>query len=78
MHLRGIKEAADIFLRRYEAGAGAVKNLPFWELAAAARPLPDPLAWLLDPPGGVGSRDLLCNFNGFVAAAVARIRRERQ
>ncbi|MXX65566.1 MAG: phosphotransferase [Chloroflexi bacterium] len=77
MHLRGIKEAADIFLRRYEAGAGAVKNLAFWELAAAARPLPDPFAWLLDPPAGADSRELLRNFNEFVAGAAARIRRGR-
>lgn len=73
MHLRGIRAAADIFLRRYEAGAGAVENLPFWELAAAARPLPNPLAWLLDTPGGVGNRELLRNFNEFVAGAVARV-----
>ena len=73
MHLRGIRAAADIFLRRYEAGAGAVANLPFWELAAAARPLPNPLAWILDPPGGVGNQVLLRNFNEFVAGAVARI-----
>lgn len=77
MHLRGIKEAADIFLRRYEADAGVVENLPFWELAAAARPLPDPLAWLLDPPirsqNGPGSQEVLGNFNEFVAAALARI-----
>ena len=47
MHLRGIKEAADIFLKRYEEGSGAVvRNLGFWELAAAARPLPDPVLWI--------------------------------
>ena len=45
MHLRGIKEAADIFLKHYEAVSGPVRNLGFWELASAARPLPDPLAW---------------------------------
>ncbi|MDE2863209.1 MAG: phosphotransferase [Chloroflexota bacterium] len=78
MHLRGIREAADLFLRRYESEAGAVKNLAFWELAAAARPLPDPLAWLLDKPAGTGSRELLRNFNEFVAAAAARIRRGRE
>ena len=30
MHLRGIREAADIFLNRYEAGAGRVQDLGFW------------------------------------------------
>ncbi len=47
MYLRGIKAAADIFLRRYEEGSrGPVQNLGFWELAAAARPLPDPVRWI--------------------------------
>ena len=47
MYLRGIKEAADIFLRRYEADSGrAVDNLGFWELAAAARALPKPEDWI--------------------------------
>ncbi len=77
MHLRGIREAADIFLRRYEADAGAVENLAFWELAAAARPLPDPEAWLIDPPAGAGEGDLLGNFHEFVNASLGRIRRGR-
>ena len=46
MHLRGLKEAADHFLQHYQAKTGTVHNLPFWELAAAARPLPDPAAWI--------------------------------
>lgn len=47
MHLRGIREAADPFLECYEAESGAaVKNLGFWELAAAAHPLPNPVAWI--------------------------------
>ena len=46
MYLRGIKEAADIFLDHYEAARGPVRNLGFWELACAARPLPDPAAWI--------------------------------
>ena len=48
MYLRGIKEAADIFLRYYEAESGPVENLGFWELACAARPLPAPARWLLE------------------------------
>ena len=46
MYLRGIKEAADVFLEHYEDARGPVRNLGFWELAAAARPLPDPAAWI--------------------------------
>ena len=42
-YLRGTKSAADLFLKFYEEGSGAsVRNLGFWELAAAARPLPQP------------------------------------
>ena len=47
MYLRGIKPAADIFLRRYEEVSGrALKNLGFWEVVAAARPLPNPALWI--------------------------------
>jgi Ser/Thr protein kinase RdoA (MazF antagonist) len=47
MYLRGIKEAADIFLKHYEAESGArVRNLGFWELARAAGPLPNPALWI--------------------------------
>ena len=49
MHLRGIKEAADPFLEYYQALSGPVRNLGFWELACAARPLPDPAAWIPEP-----------------------------
>ena len=47
MYLRGIKEAADIFLRSYEETSGmVVRNLGFMELTAAAQPLPDPALWI--------------------------------
>ena len=46
MHLRGIRGAAQPFLEHYEASSGPVRNLGFWELASAARPLPDPAAWI--------------------------------
>ena len=46
MYLRGLKEAADPFLACYEAEAGPVRNLGFWELACAARPLPAPVNWI--------------------------------
>ena len=48
MYLRGIKEAAGIFLDYYESESGPVENLGFWELACAARPLPAPARWLLE------------------------------
>ncbi len=49
MHLRGIREAAQPFLEHYEASSGPVRNLGFWELASAARPLPNPAAWIPEP-----------------------------
>ncbi len=46
-YLRGTKSAADVFLKSYEEGSGApVRDLGFWELAAAARPLPIPELWV--------------------------------
>ncbi len=46
MHLRGIREAAEPFLQYYEASSGPVRNLGFWEVACATRPLPDPALWI--------------------------------
>ena len=59
MHLRGIKEAADIFLDCYESESGAVSNLGFWELACAARSLPNPAGWIpaSREMGDLGSTD---------------------
>jgi aminoglycoside phosphotransferase (APT) family kinase protein len=45
LSLEGMDRAADAFLRAYEAQAGRVANLGFWELAAAARPMIDPEDW---------------------------------
>ncbi len=78
MHLRGIKEAADHFLKRYEAASGPVQNLGFWELASAARPLPDPAAWI--PPsremGDLTATDDRADsdYYEFVADAIQRAR----
>ena len=60
MYLRGVKEAADIFLDQYEAESGAsVRNLGFWELARAAGPLPNPALWIpmSREMGDLGSTD---------------------
>ena len=76
MYLRGIKEAADIFLDYYEAEFGLVENLGFWELACAARPLPAPARWLLefyeteDVSAIVNRAE--ADFREFVASAIRR------
>ena len=81
MHLRGIREAADIFLNRYEAGAGRVRDLGFWELAAAARPLPNPVAWIpaARQMGNRGATDqkAVRDYFDFVAAAIERSHSDR-
>ena len=52
MILMDLPAAADEFLHHYETETGhAVENLGFWELAAAVRPMVDPLEWqVLDSP----------------------------
>jgi len=55
LHLLGLENAAGVFLEAYEVEAGhRVENLGFWELAAAARPMPDP-ARLLHQYSAVGA-----------------------
>jgi len=49
MYLMGLPEAAEEFLRAYEAERGCkAENLGLWELAAAVRPMVDPADWQLD------------------------------
>jgi aminoglycoside phosphotransferase (APT) family kinase protein len=51
MFLMGLPEAADEFLLTYETETGRFpENLGFWELAAAVRPMVDPVVWELDWP----------------------------
>ena len=53
MTLMGLPEAADKFLQVYESEIGApVKNLGFWELAAAVRPMINAQDWRIDRPPG--------------------------
>jgi len=67
MYLMELPEAADEFLRVYQAETGrAVENLAFWEMAAAVRPMDDPAAWDLDQ---AQRRE---NLRQFIAEAVAR------
>ena len=77
MYLRGIKDAADLFLRAYERQTGAtVKNLGFRELAAAAQCLPSPLGWvpMTREMGGPQVADELAvaQYEEFVADALRR------
>ena len=77
MYLRGIKDAADLFLRAYERQTGeAVKNLGFRELAAAAQCLPSPLGWvsMTREMGGAQVADELAvaQYEEFVAGALRR------
>ncbi len=76
-YLRGTKSAADLFLKSYEEGSGeAVRNLGFWELAAAARPLPQPALWVgqAREVETVTATDERVNsaYNEFVASALKR------
>ena len=76
MYLRGIKQAADMFLDFYEAESGPVENLGFWELACAARPLPSPALWIpaSREMGDLGATDDRANtdFYEFVESASRR------
>ena len=53
MVLMGLPEAADEFIKAYEAQTGReLRNLGFWELAAAVRPMIDPEVWKIHKPPG--------------------------
>ena len=53
MALMGLTEAGDEFIRTYESKTGRVlRNLGFWELAAAVRPMIDPQDWQIHQPPG--------------------------
>ncbi len=81
MYLRGIKAAADVFLEHYEAARGQVVNLGFWELACAARPLPDPAAHISfsRQMGDFGATDdrAETDYYEFVEEAMGRAREGR-
>ena len=53
MFLMGLPAAAEEFLRTYEAESGRkAENLGIWELAAAVRPMVDPVVWEVDREPG--------------------------
>jgi aminoglycoside phosphotransferase (APT) family kinase protein len=64
--LDGMDQAADEFLAVYEADMGPVANLGFWELAAAARPMLNPVGWVEESP----ARE---RFRQFIADAQERL-----
>lgn len=68
MILCGMKEEADTFLAAYEKEISRpVKNLGFWELAAAVRPMFNPVDWITESP----SKE---RFFEFVDEAIQRTR----
>jgi aminoglycoside phosphotransferase (APT) family kinase protein len=68
LFLRGMGQAADLFLDAYEAAAQRqVANLGFWELAAAARPMFHSEGWVSESP----ARE---RFQRFIAEALERAR----
>ena len=65
--IEGIPEAAETFLRVYEAEAGwALTDLPLFELAASVRPMTDPADWFAHPYMEAG-------FRRFIAGAKQRL-----
>jgi len=58
--LMGLPDAAEEFLKVYESEMESpVRNLGFWELAAAVRPMTDPQDWRIDRSPG---KDIFLNF----------------
>jgi hypothetical protein len=69
LYLVGASEAAEEFLRVYEAlRGGPVANLHFWALAAATRPMAQPEGWIDNEP-------FQGRFRAFVQWALAGINR---
>ena len=69
MVLMGAPDAADEFLRVYESEMGRkTKNLGFWELAAAVRPMVDPVDWNITETAGSNKKVFL----GFIENAKKR------
>lgn len=65
--IEGVAEAADVFLRAYEAAAGwQLSDLGLFELAACARPMTDPDDWFAHPYMEDG-------FRRFIAQAKAKL-----
>jgi aminoglycoside phosphotransferase (APT) family kinase protein len=61
MVMMGAPNAADEFLRIYEAKMGRkIENLGFWELAASVRPMIDPIGWNVHETGS--NKDVFIKF----------------
>ena len=73
----GTETLADAFLRAYEQASGrTIPNLAFWELAAAARFMPDPAGliaeWQSLQAGAYSDTAVRQNFSNFIASALWR------
>jgi len=70
--IEGEPEAADVFLREYEAAAGwslARRDLALFELAASARPMTDPDDWFAYPYMEQGFRQFIAGAKELLLAA---------
>jgi aminoglycoside phosphotransferase (APT) family kinase protein len=69
--LRGLPEAAEEFLKVYEAEHHQkLENLAMWELAASVRPMVDPVDWQIDREPGRGRLlEFIANAKGKADAA---------
>ncbi|MDE2634965.1 MAG: aminoglycoside phosphotransferase family protein [Chloroflexota bacterium] len=68
--IEGIPEAAETFLRAYEAAAGwTLTDLPLFELAASARPMTDPTDWFAYPYMEAGFRRFIARAREKLTAA---------
>lgn len=68
--IEGVPEAAETFLRAYEAAAGwTLTDLPLFELAASARPMTDPTDWFAYPYMEEGFRRFIAQAREKLVAA---------
>ncbi|MCY3799300.1 MAG: phosphotransferase [Chloroflexi bacterium] len=68
--IEGIPEAAETFLRAYEAAARwTLTDLPLFELAASARPMTDPTDWFAYPYMEAGFRRFIARAREKLTAA---------
>lgn len=70
--IEGEPEAADVFLREYEAAAGwtlSRRDLALFELAASARPMTDPSDWFAHPYMEAGFRRFIAQATNLILDA---------
>ena len=79
--VEGFSQAAEEFLTTYEAAVGhRLENLGFWQLASAARNMPDPAQWVDEWVALGGRRETKAirrkRFRQFIEEADKRIQGE--